>query len=598
MSESIPSKPIHFFDVPEVKEFDAEFRYNFFMPDETIDESGNEAVSGNLSRRFTRKGTADTSNLNSRVPRYVELSFSFSDTKKPILGARRRRSRGFAMSRKQIRRALNDQQIVTEDAASEGRYTSFCISNSSYDVDLENFMRMTLNKYVAEESSIQDAVIALSQDTSVNSNTISSRMVPPSLNEKPVTKSRRRFDNKVRKVKNLVQLNSAYAPMVLRKSAERGTSLNDSNLLSQYLLSVNEKPSPTDFEVTQEENIFDIPVVDQQRISSTRFKSEAGIVGLIVEKFRIYKGKKYRLPPVIIAGSRPEKGFDSNVAYGQTYEYRVRTLAKFRVPATMEDGRTYIQTFLVSSKPSQAVQITLQEDRPPTPPQDVNYYYEYDSQSLYITWAPPVNPQRDVKYYQVFRRKSLKEPFELIAQLDFDDSVIRTDVVESIDPNLIKSYPSMPTYYIDSEFDRASSYIYSLVAVDARQLSSPYSSQTKVSFDFSKNKIRKEFVCYSGAPKQYPNWTLKENFFVDSMKDSSHSKVNIYFNPEAYTLNRSNEETIPVFYPMSADPLAKYVFQFINTDRLLEQKFEVTIDDSIFQQDAGSEQALEEDDDE
>ena len=119
-----------------------------------------------------------------------------------------------------------------------------------------------------------------------------------------------------------------------------------------------------------------------------------------------------------------------------------------------------------------------------------------------------------------------------------------------------------------------------------------------VSFDTTKNKIRKEFVCYSGAPKQYPNWTLKENFFVDTMKDSSHSSVNIYFNPEAYTLIRSNGEVIPTFYSKSKDPLAKYVFQFINTDRLLEQKFEATIDDSNFNADRGSEQELEEDDDE
>ena len=598
MSESMPSKPIHFFDVPEVKNISAEFKYNFFVSDETIDESGNESVNGNLSTRFLRKGTADMTNLNSRIPRYVELSFSLSDTKKPMLGSRKLRRGGFMMTSAEILQALNDQKIVTEDAASENRYTSLCISNKSYDLSLENFMRTTLNRYVSEESSVQDAVVELSQTTNVNSNMISKRMVPPSLNEKPVSPKSKRFNNRIRKVKNLVQLNSAYAPMMLRKSAERGTSLRDQSLLSDYLISVNEKALRTDFDVTQEENIFDIPVVDQERAPSARFTSEAAIIGLIVEKFRVYKGKKYRMPPVIIAGPRPEKGYDSQVAYGQTYEYSVRTLAKFRVPATMQDGRTYIQTFLVASKPSQTIQVTLQEDREPTIPQDVNYHYDFSSDSLYITWSPPVNPQRDVKYYQVFRRKSLEEPFQLLAQLDFDDSVIRTQPQESVDSETIISYSSMPTYYIDSDFDKSSSYIYALVSVDARQLSSKYSTQTMISFDKTKNKIRKEFVCYSGAPKQYPNWTLKENFFVDTMKDSSHSSVNIYFNPEAYKLIRSNGEVIPAFYSKSEDPLAKYVFQFINTDRLLEQKFEATIDDSNFNADRGSEQELEEDDDE
>ena len=39
--ESIPSQPLPVFDVPEMIDIKAEFRYNFFVADETIDESGN-----------------------------------------------------------------------------------------------------------------------------------------------------------------------------------------------------------------------------------------------------------------------------------------------------------------------------------------------------------------------------------------------------------------------------------------------------------------------------------------------------------------------------------------------------------------------------
>ena len=162
---------------------------------------------------------------------------------------------------------------------------------------------------------------------------------------------------------------------------------------------------------------------------------------------------------------------------------------------------------------------------------------------------------------------------------------MRTSLQEDIDEGLVVSYSYMPTFFIDSDFDRDSSYIYALVSVDARQNSSVYSTQVRVSFDVQSNKITKELVSYSGAPKQYPNWTLKENFFVDSMKDSSHSQVNIYFNPEAYTVVRGNGETFPAFYSTTIDPLSKYVFQFINTDRLLEQKFVATIDDTNFKKD-------------
>ena len=70
-SQSMPSKPIHFFDVPEIKSFSTKYSYNFFVSDESINETGNDALNGNLSSRFLRKGTADNSNMNSRIPRYV-----------------------------------------------------------------------------------------------------------------------------------------------------------------------------------------------------------------------------------------------------------------------------------------------------------------------------------------------------------------------------------------------------------------------------------------------------------------------------------------------------------------------------------------------
>ena len=80
--ESIPSQPLSIFDVPEMQGIEAKFFYNFFVADETIDESGNEALNGNLSSRFLRRGTVDTTNLNARQPRYATITFGLKDTKK------------------------------------------------------------------------------------------------------------------------------------------------------------------------------------------------------------------------------------------------------------------------------------------------------------------------------------------------------------------------------------------------------------------------------------------------------------------------------------------------------------------------------------
>ena len=71
------------------------------------------------------------------------------------------------------------------------------------------------------------------------------------------------------------------------------------------------------------------------------------------------------------------------------------------------------------------------------------------------------------------------------------------------------------------------------------------------------------------------------------MKDSAHSKVQIYFDPEAYTVIDSGGVKTPLFLAKSHDESAKYVCQFINTDRVLEQRFEVKIDDQSFAEDGG-----------
>ena len=581
--ESISSKPLHFFDVPETRDLEVSFSYNFFVPDEKINESGDEAIRGNLSERFLRKGTADTSNLNSRIPRYVKLSFSIGDSKKKMLGPRGRSS-SLKATRGEITEALQSGLFVTEDEVSLSRFRSSMLGNQSVSFDLENFMRMTLNKHVAavEEATVQDAVNAFSKTTKVNSTFISSKLVPPSLNTRPDNKKFPEFHLREQKLKSKVQLNNSFAPMIFNKSVAAGTNLLQTDGVNRFVESIEHFQASTDFLVTDDESIHAVPAADLEKMAEDVFTPEAAVIGVLFEKKRVYKGKKYPMSSVLCVGESPTVAYDSQVAYGQTYEYTAFTLSKFRIPITTDDGRSYIQTIFVASKPSNPVMVTIEEDRAPEPPQDINYYFEFDRGSLYITWAPPVNPQRDVKYIQVFRRKSVDEAFELVANLDFDDSILRNEPVENIDDSLTTSYSSMPTYFEDTEFSKDSSFIYALVAVDARQISSPYSTQVRVSFDTHKNKIRKELVSYSGAPKQYPNWMLKENFFVDSMKDSSHTQVSIYFDPEAYTVVKGNGETFPAFYSKTIDPLSKYVFQFINTDRLLEKKFEVTIDDEIY----------------
>jgi len=578
--ESIASRPLPVFDVPEMEKVKASFTYNFFVSDETIDESGNDALNGNLSSRFLRKGTVDTTNLNARIPRFATLTFGLKDTKKSMLATK---SSAVSSTKGEIEWALSNGKIFSEDDASGMGYESICVANECLPRDIENMLRARLNSMGLDEATPLELLSLIAETSDIDSNLLES-MLPPSLkDETDVSTTNGGFFEEEAKQFTLMQLNSFYAPLMKRTVVERGTSLGKSQAIADFLLWGSRKPKDTSHLLSNDEYLFDIPYVSIEESETEDFVSQADVVGFIIEKRRIYKGVRYPMPPIIAMGQEVRTVYDSQVAYGQTYEYVGRTIAKFRVPATSTEGEIFIKSFLLASKPSPAVSITIKEDRRPEPPGDINFYFEYDKENLVLTWAPPVNPQRDVKYIQVFRRKTIKDPFELIVNFDFDDSVVRTEPKEYIDPSLNRSIKSFPTYFVDTEFDKTKTYIYSVVAVDARQISSHYSAQIQISFDTSKNKIKKEFISYSGAPKQYPNWHLKENFFVDTMKDSAHKAVNIYFNPEAYTLLKNGREVIPAFCTTTIDPLSKYVFQFINTDRLLDQKLEVVIDDSILQ---------------
>jgi hypothetical protein len=577
--ESIASQPLPVFDVPEMEKVDASFTYNFFVADETINESGNDALNGNLSARFLRKGTVDTANLNARIPRYATLTFGLKDTKKSILTTK---NSSIKSSVDELRRALRRGQIFSEDDASGLNFVSVCAGNKQLPQSIENMLRMRLNSIGTEEATPLELLTTIAETSEIDSNLLES-MLPPSLKEESDVSTCGPFFAKEAEQSTLMQLNAMYAPFMRRTSAQRGTSLNSAQAVDDFLHSlktwstVRNNPAL----LSNDEYLFDVPYVDLEAIETDDFVAEADVVGFIIEKKRVYKGVRYPMPPIVASGVQVRSMYDAQIAYGQTYEYTGRVIAKFRVPATNTEGDTFIKTFLLASKPAPTVSITVKEDRRPDPPSDINFYFEYDKENLVITWSPPVNPQRDVKCIQVFRRKTIKDPFELIVNFDFDDSVVRTEPKEHIDPGINRAIKSFPTYFIDTEFDKTKSYIYAVVCVDARQLSSRYSAQVKVSFNTTKNKIKKEFLSYSGAPKQYPNWFLKENFFVDTMKDSAHKAIQIYFNPEAYTLLRNGREVIPAFCTTTIDPLSKYVFQFINTDRLLDQKLEITIDDSI-----------------
>ena len=195
------------------------------------------------------------------------------------------------------------------------------------------------------------------------------------------------------------------------------------------------------------------------------------------------------------------------------------------------------------SRESEESIVSCEEFVPPPPPTVIKYRFNYtNDKGLILSWQIPNNPQSDIVKYQIFRRESILEPFELIRQIDFDKSFIQTPSREIVRGDLVSVHEHHTNIFEDVEFTRQDKYIYAICSVDAHGLTSNYSPQIEVSFDADKNKISKKTICNNPTPKQYPNLYVNSTdsgfessarITHDVMKISNYDKIRIYFDPEA-----------------------------------------------------------------
>jgi hypothetical protein len=241
--------------------------------------------------------------------------------------------------------------------------------------------------------------------------------------------------------------------------------------------------------------------------------------------------------------------FDTKIAYGSNYDYSMRTVILAKTLYVSNGGTDepemgrYVAYSLMASKESNATKIAAIETTPPSEPDGIFYNFMYSKgEGLRIRWQMPPDKQRDIKYFQVFRRKSIEEPFTCLAELDFDDSEVRSFRAEivQIDRVYRTSRPSLS--FVDPDFGRGSKYIYAIAAVDAHGMSSGYSEQTEIAFNRIENKIHQTSLSKPGAPKQYPNLYIQpslsdgartSSLTQDAMLFSGAERLTIYYDPDA-----------------------------------------------------------------
>lgn len=293
---------------------------------------------------------------------------------------------------------------------------------------------------------------------------------------------------------------------------------------------------------------------------------------------------------------------DTDITYGQSYSYSVRPIFLLinKETADGEDDVTYSQA-LISGAASSKEFVKAIDVIPPKPPSSLSFSLRGNSStySLCIKWQPAINRQADTKYYQIFRRKSINEPFTCISMLDFDDSAVKTASPEFVNPGNVTKLNYHPKFLIDQNFKPGDSYIYAVCSVDAHGLTSNYSQQVLVKSDLSNmSNLIPRVISKSGAPKQYPNFYIdpemdpdvsSNTLTQDYIGSSGKSKVSIYFDPDCRIItDEYSEDFNPIIknlFITSEDTGAEnndsengyYKFHFINTDRQKSSDIEIKI---------------------
>lgn len=595
---TFPSKKVTLVDVPGVRNPSAKFEYNFFAKDEMVNDTGAGMVEG-----AARSGEVPTAQLIERVERFAprDVKISFVPPKVQAEGNEfitdsGRFSFGRGIGIENFKDKIYDERTFSnanftvmnlQDTGIDGKLFYYVSGSVVARVDKKNRKLASkiqgitgdiLETVTSPTFSLLDAAKSLNDETP---NTVTGEFLVNSLNN--VQALGARFINEEQKseivndtfekIKNF-SLRSQISDRVLADVI--GTIANDP---SSIYADEAAKHLPTAAKVQQaaassaaineialEDYELSIEPISYRRIDISTFQPRIELVGFIVDKGEVLSdGSIVDRDPVIVNSPISPVAIDTRIRYGATYVYSIKTVALVETQATSpESGDVVAATFLVSSEPSRKMRVTCVENVPPPPPTDVTGYWDYDTEKLTLNWAYPVNPQRDVKKFQVFRRRGMLEPFQLIREYDFDDSVIRVENLESPQPENVKFAGGTVNLHTDHDFTKDSKFVYSVCAVDAHGMTSNFSAQIEILFDRTKNRLVKNLISISGAPKSYPNMYIRNDLFEDTMKTSGRQKLTVYFNPEYLEVTRRSGTKLGL---LATDTNGgTYRLQVINTD--------------------------------
>jgi hypothetical protein len=586
MSESYSSPAVTVIDIPEAELISIKFYYNFFQTDERTTGTTNDVLRWKDSIDVERMALLTaTDSLYLETPRYVEIIWN------PVTPA-------YAADASIYEAILSDNvdRIQTELEVGTSRFASLTLQDENVDGSIaEELATASQLRHLNTGSSALQTAISLMSQTSDNINVealldagnlydgtgysvidpVTGEAVESQTTSAGINSLSMQIDEKILGDLTSRCADLTFSPFYAGASYAQSdaTAAQESARLDGASISVSDyEPSIDTLDVSIAEPLA---ALDE----STPSNISAIVVGYVIEKSEYTSAAEtIEHTPIIVTGYETSRYIDLETKYGSVYTYTIKTLAMFWLDTDVDGEIDSVA--IISGRRGATRSVTCKEIVPPNPPRDVNFLWDYDNNCLYMAWEPPYAPQRDIKRYQLFRRESTSDPFELQAQLDFDDSDELSPRTENVPDSLNIEHDFPVSIWSDPDFDKESSYIYAVVALDAHDLTSGFSIQYSVSFDTTENRLSISKVSAAGAPKPYPNLNLIEDFFTsDAIKTSGYSKVRIYFDPEYLVIHDGSDTKVNTYHLRGWDETnslnGQYKLQFINLD--LQQAKTVTI---------------------
>jgi len=612
MSTSLPSRQIFAVDVPEVKNFKVVFKYNFFTPDEQVNERSG------IPRKLISRSTGETDDktvkyFESRVPRYVLFSWNKSKFADPGNLVLEKDIIAHAHKTHPVSTliATHYDKIVMEDHFSDFNYVAVTFHDGDIDTKIYNLISgSSVQRNLVSSMDPHAVAVDLNNQTpeNVDMSVLDHGSAGKSASGRPLYPRDKKtaavpgsasgqehheqfHDSHFDAMKGVVvtsQINSKFFHDVTSRMIQDPHASDPTELLTlnqhAHKLSLSTKRR-LNSAINENEFKTVAPHIHHRvdRTSHHQQRHAAELVGYVIDKYAVNpNGTTTPLHPIIIENPAAHQAIDSFIKYDQNYFYTIRAIARFYLPAIDKDsGDVATIQLLVSSQPFAKQHVRVHDMIAPPSPTDINFNWDYENNKLVVHWTFPPNPQRDIKRFQVFRRASINHPFELIKEYNFDDSAIKMDDGEHPDPKLIMNSLNPASFYVDDDFVKDSKYIYTVCCIDAHGLTSCYGAQYELSFDRFKNQLVKRLVSHSGAPKPYPNLYLPGEGFVDVARVSgpSSKKFRVFFTPQYYLLEDNKKLTHSILSTNQSG--GYYKLQFINTDNQKSDSLTIKIDDKI-----------------